>query len=477
MAKRDWYLLGIIVIAAAFFRFFLLTELPPGLYPDEAMNGNNALEAIKTGEWKVFYPENNGREGLFMNIQAVSLMLFGVNEPWALRFPSPIFGTLTVVGFFFLLYELALLSRLRSPILPAFLGSFFMATSFWHINFSRIGFRAIMAPFFLVWGAYFLLFAFRSHRFRAAILAGAAIGLGFYSYIAYRVMPAVFIIFVPYFIRRRAFWHIAAGAIISAVIVALPLFAYYVSNPSDFLGRTSQVSIFQGGQPARDLAKNTALTIGMIFAKGDGNWRHNIAGAPQVFYPVAFLFFLGLFRGIRRFAEYDKFFFIWFILAMLPVVISNEGIPHALRAILMIPPIMGIAASGGEWIWRVLEGSWRAKYRNALAAAFFALLFAQAYYAYFIAWGSSEEAKGAFAESHVAVGKAVNAMGYRQDTYIVVGGGVDVRGVPMPAQTVMFITDSFLPEDRAAKRIHYLTRPEYEAGKSLLDPRYVFFAD
>ncbi len=75
-------LLVIILIIASFLRLYNITETPPGLYPDEAMNGNNALEVLSTGHFKVFYPENNGREGLFINIQAVFLKFFD-NKPWA----------------------------------------------------------------------------------------------------------------------------------------------------------------------------------------------------------------------------------------------------------------------------------------------------------------------------------------------------------------------------------------------------------
>lgn len=52
-----------------------LTWAPPGLYPDEAMNGNNALEANRTGDYKTFYPDNNGREAIFIH-QAQSIKLF-----------------------------------------------------------------------------------------------------------------------------------------------------------------------------------------------------------------------------------------------------------------------------------------------------------------------------------------------------------------------------------------------------------------
>ena len=67
MTRKEFYAVVLIFLVAAFLRFQNLALLPPGLYPDEAMNGNNVLEASKTGNWKVFYPANNGREGLFIN--------------------------------------------------------------------------------------------------------------------------------------------------------------------------------------------------------------------------------------------------------------------------------------------------------------------------------------------------------------------------------------------------------------------------
>src|SRR3989344_9223913 len=157
LKNKTLLLVVLILIIATFLRLYHITETPPGLYPDEAMNGSNAQEAIATGNFKVFYPENNGREGLFMNIQALSLMAFSVNEPWALRFPSAIFGIFTVLGLYFLARELF---GKEVGLLAAFL----LATSFWHIMFSRIGFPAIMAPFFITWALYFLLKSFNQAR-------------------------------------------------------------------------------------------------------------------------------------------------------------------------------------------------------------------------------------------------------------------------------------------------------------------------
>src|SRR5215831_8422619 len=88
-------LLVAILAVAAFLRFYQLPTFPEGVQIDEAMNGSNILQILETGEYHVFYPENMGREGLFINLQAVASSILG-NEPWVLRSVSATFGVLTV---------------------------------------------------------------------------------------------------------------------------------------------------------------------------------------------------------------------------------------------------------------------------------------------------------------------------------------------------------------------------------------------
>ena len=195
--KKILSLLFLTIALGAFFRFYVINEVPLGLYPDEAMNGNNALEAIATGDFKAFYPENNGREGFFINIQAISLWIFG-NTPWALRIVSSLFGTLTILGVYLAAKELffrrkKLKNHAASSI--GLLSAFFLATSYWHLNFSRIGFRAIMLPFFASFGIYFLLKGLRRQSIANIVAAGICIGLGLETYIAFRFMP--FVLMVP----------------------------------------------------------------------------------------------------------------------------------------------------------------------------------------------------------------------------------------------------------------------------------------
>ena len=61
--KWTWVILAAILTIAASLRFYGLEAAPPGLYIDEAADGANAVQAWESGDFRVFYPEDNGREG------------------------------------------------------------------------------------------------------------------------------------------------------------------------------------------------------------------------------------------------------------------------------------------------------------------------------------------------------------------------------------------------------------------------------
>ena len=105
LVVNRWSLVIIVIIITAFFRLYNIIDLPPGLYPDEAIYANNGVEAWETGNFKIFYPENNGREGLWPNIIGFFIIKFG-HEPWVPRSVAAIFGILTVLGVYFLTKEL-----------------------------------------------------------------------------------------------------------------------------------------------------------------------------------------------------------------------------------------------------------------------------------------------------------------------------------------------------------------------------------
>lgn len=327
-----------ILIIAVFFRFYKITQMPPGLYPDEAMNGNNALEAVATNNFKIFYPENNGREGLFINIQAFSVAFWGP-EPWALRSVSAIFGILTVLGLYLLAKELFRKFQIspNSAIIIALLSSFFLAVSFWHTNFSRIGFRAIMLPFLTTFSFYFLFKGFRRGKILDFVWAGIFMGLGFHTYIAFRIVPfvviAVLILKLIELIKGSPSINSETNLIfpersvaeskddvrkenikefllsiliygLFALLAVLPIFYYFYAHPADFIGRAGQVSVFASQDKFAELTKSALLTFGQFNIFGDTNWRHNYAGSPLLFWPVGIFFLIGTWICIKNCFNY-----------------------------------------------------------------------------------------------------------------------------------------------------------------------------
>ena len=511
---------------AVFFRFYQLSEIPPGLYPDVAINGNDALGALETKEFKVFYPENNGREGLFINLIALSFYIFGISV-WAIKLVPAIIGVLTTLGIYLMTKELfgheirkhanirndenqnkKSFSHIRKSFafcsdIVALLSAFFLSVSFWHVNFSRLGFRAIMVPFILVWGFYFLFKAIRMMRIKRIedtdkfakkihfilytsyfILSGLIFGLGFHTYISFRVAPlilaVIFLIEIYNFFKIKKFyvssfrfqvipWLLFFLAI---VIAASPMIIYFYNNPQDFMGRTGQVSVLSSAQPLKELAISAAKSLGMFNFWGDCNWRHNFACKPALPAPVGILFLIGflwaifqIWNSARKRAPWRKissappneihcfwspaqislFLLTWFFAMLLPAALINEGLPHSLRAIGTIPPVYIFAGIGGNWVIKKFQVS-SFKFQVVGKIILFAFLIWLPLYSfdlYFIQWGKNSIVKGAFTQNYVDIGNYLNNLPPETKKYVVVNeGGVPVlypNGIPVPAQTIIFI--------------------------------------
>lgn len=466
--------LVVIVGLGAFFRFYEITEIPLGLYPDEAMNGSNAMEALETGQFKVFYPENNGREGLFINIQALSIKIFG-NEPWALRVVSALVGTLTILAVYLLAKELFKNQAV------ALLSSFFLATSFWHINFSRIGFRAIMVPLLASCGTYFFLKGLRDGKIWNMVFAGVFIGLGFHTYIAFRFVPFVLVVPIIWYLwkwwkENQKICHPCLTILFMFVtfVTALPIGYYFLQNPQDFFGRSGQVSIFSAESPLTEFAKSNISTMGMFFIKGDCNWRHNFNCQPELYWLVAIFFAVGILVALKNFKSLPHLTMLaWLFFLSLPATLTREGLPHALRSIGMIPPIMILAGLGAWKIWEVTKDLLEAQRQKRptyvgqlsriqkeiviLGLLFLLVIPLVTFRTYFVYWAHNPNTYFAFATDLLHLGQFLDKLPDDTRKYVVVNlPGTEVRDIPMPAQTVMFATDTFKEEKRQKKNMTYL---------------------
>ncbi len=456
-------ILLIIVFIGGFLRIYKLHSIPPGLYPDEAMNANDAFD----NPGQPFYPENNGREGLYMNLVFLSFKIFGINV-FALRFVSAIIGTITILGLYLLTKELFSFLRYKGAETIALFSSFFLAVSFWHINFSRIGFRGILLPFCFTFCFYFLFKGLRTKSIFSFIYAGIFLGLGFYTYSAYRmsflIFLAVFSIYFMWALRKKEIKNFFLNSFVftlAALITAFPLIYYFINNPGTFFGRLGQVSVFSQENPIKSFLISTFAHLYMLNIRGDCNWRHNLSGSPQLFFPIGILFILGLAIGFRRCLLAHKkkdfkrllvfyFLFSWFFAMLLPGALTYEGIPHSLRTIGVIPVCYIFAALGAFNLYEKIKkvGTRKAMVIILISACF---LVSWQFHKYFYTYAKNENLKGAFTENLLELGQFINAQSDK--VYVIVNqGGTPVPwpdGIAMPAQTLIFIEKTKYQKARA----------------------------
>lgn len=355
--------LAFVMFVAVLFRTVGLGTVSPGLDPDEALNGNEGFDAAQTHQYRVFYPLNNGREGLFINLLGASESAFGAGLV-ALRIPAAVIGSLTVL-FVFLLGEELLGWRVAA------FGSFFLATSFWHVAVSRTAFRAILMPLLLTASLYLMVKALRSNDARArlwwAAAGGLLYGLGFHSYIAYRISPLVALAFAvaDLWRRRRSSEATRPWAVVMAVwwgaamVAALPIVLYFVHHPADFAGRMNELSMLRRAHPAKAVWNGTRAAVMQFNVRGDSDWGMNISCAPLLLWPVGLLFVFGvalaLWRAVQRGSEAvaQILLLVWLVLMLVPTAISGDT--SALRSLGTVTPVFLLAGLAAAWIFQRLR--------------------------------------------------------------------------------------------------------------------------
>ncbi len=224
----------------------------------------------------------------------------------------------------------------------------------------------------------------------------------------------------------------------------------------------------------------------MFFSRGDCNWRHNLNCQPQLNLLVAVFFVLGLalvvyqsFRKPYTLYPISYILFVWLFFMSLPATLTREGLPHALRSIGVIPPVMIFAGLGAwqsvQWILTRLERQktkWPQsahqldRIHKEVLLLFILLLLTVpllTYRQYFIQWAANPNTYFAFTTDIWHLGRFLNAMPPDIEKYVIVNlSGVDIRGIPAPAETVMFATDTFMEQRGNEKNIKYILPEELD---------------
>jgi DNA-binding beta-propeller fold protein YncE/4-amino-4-deoxy-L-arabinose transferase-like glycosyltransferase len=421
--RKELILLAVICAIGAFLRFYQLQSIPFGLFFDEATNGLDAIRVIRQRVYPVYFEANYGRGALFIYLLALSFKLLGVSV-LAMRLVTAVLGVLTILAFYFLFRQL-FGSRL------GLVGAYLIATSRWHINFSRVVFDAVLLPLLVALSFYFLFKGLRSRRRTDFLWGGLALGLGLHTYASFRLIPFVIAIFLLYkiliergFVRRSGLG--VAIFVLASFVVFAPLGQYALNNWKAFTSRSKEASILtKRDQPdlAKALWNNTRAHLLMFNYQGDRNGRHNLPGEPMLDFATAVLFALGLGYSLYRWREPRCFFFLaCFVVLLLGGILSVDfEAPQALRAIGSLPAACFFACLTLERLWMGCQRSFGSRSGLPTLAIIVPLMVYSGwanFHTYFYRQARDFAVWNAFSTPETLTARTMKALGHEYDFYV-----------------------------------------------------------
>jgi 4-amino-4-deoxy-L-arabinose transferase-like glycosyltransferase len=366
-------MLCLIVLLGAALRFYQLGTTPHGLYFDEASIGYNALLIDSKGidEHGVSYPLWFAAFGeykmpVYIYLTAIAVSLLGPTT-FAVRVVSALFGTLTIIVFFFLVKELSRKSSQPYKDALPYVASLLLALSSWHLQFSHAGFEATVAAFLYLTGLLCSLLFWRTRRLWPLLLAALSFVLTLYTYDGYRPLTPLTIALLSWLAiwQERKLWKLVVCVLLLFGVASIPI-ALFNLSPSG-LARFSQVSAFHDFTnlplwqqlifiPATYLRNYLSyFSFGFLFGNGDGIARHQPVGFGTLLYwqlPFLLLGLLALVKTKQSVLKLTTFFL--FLLAPLAAATALPS-PHTLRSLLMVFPLCMIVGVGMLASFKVLR--------------------------------------------------------------------------------------------------------------------------
>ena len=372
-----------LALAVVLLRLHRLAELPPGLFYPEGAHGVNALQVLQ-GEHAVFFPEDNGREGLAVYAIALTIPFWG-RTALAVRLPTALASAGTVFVIFWL--GRLLFGRDESGratpwrgLLIGGVGAGLLAVSLGQTILGRTAFRGNHLPLLLSLCLALLWSGWRrpvrhGGTWWRVVLAGVCAGLLPYTYIPARLTPFLFLFFgLSFLLPLRAITRARVRAELPWVgvfvgvagLVAAPILVHFALHPDHFGAHSSSLLIFQ---PGRSQGDPLGAFLGNVWAhllafgfRGDPNWRHNFPDQPMLNPWEAFFFWLAVGMAVWRWQRRPAYrlLLLWLGTLILPAMLAADPPPNTLRLIGAAPAIYLLIGVGVWEAFRLLKERCRA---------------------------------------------------------------------------------------------------------------------
>lgn len=351
-----------LLVAAYLLRGTGTAQIPTTLSGDEGSVGLSAVQFLNGNANSPFSVGWFSFPSLYFAFQSVGIAIWG-HATEALRIPSALVGSLTVVALYWLVR--ALFDR---P--TAILAAAYLLASHYHIHFSRIGLNNVYDGLFAVVAYAGIWHGWKTGRRASFVLGGIALGLGQYFYVAIRVLPLLLLMWAAaaYLTQRQRFRErfpdLALSAIV-ALIIYLPLGLFFLAYPQEFAAPMNRVTIFQGwldqevlltGMSASRIVFSQMLKAAQGFTHLPLRLLYD-PGVPLLLGSAGALFLLGVFIALWNISLRSLFL----LLPLLSVVFLSgfsQDPPASQRYVAAIPVVAILVALPLGMLWRWLCTLW-----------------------------------------------------------------------------------------------------------------------
>lgn len=461
---------AIVVVAAAFLRFWQLNSLPPGLYETGAQIGLEALRLLEHGTLPGLTAAN-GYAPLWVWLQAGPIALLGHTE-LALRLLPALFGTLAV-------YTTWLWTRLWFGPRVGWLAAFLLAVSPWAITLSRNGIEAGAYPLLVTLTLWLATRAWlhrtvASHLALAAVLAADLLT----GPIGWLIVAVTLSLGLVQLIRTHQLTTVSRARMMGLAGLAAGLagLGYLIGTSLGSLKNLPAVA--QLTSSIATLGSNLVKTLLMFNVRGDENYRHNLSGTPMLNAFVGLMFIAGIIVSVGRLHHRAyRLLLVLFIAFLFPAVITTVGVPNAARAVAVLPIVITIAAIGVSYMLELWYATFpiNSAARSVGQAAIIVLLALtafQGYTQYFRAWAGSSQVYTAYNEGVVQIAHRLTTDKFTGTRYIVAAPSeqavIDYLNHQKTAYTPIAASDiAALPVGAGSRQFMIATDSRAEASKTL----------
>lgn len=361
--------LAIIICIAAFLRLWHLDGVPITPNWDEVAIGYNSYSLLLTGmdEYAEKYPFvlrsfNDYKPALYLYVLIPFIKFLGLSV-MTLRLPSALFGIASVVGTFYLTWELLRLRGINGTNFKviSLISALLLAISPWHIQFSRAAFEANLALTFCIFGLLFFLLSLKRPTF--LILSAIFYGFSIHAYHSTRLFVPLFVIGLL-FIFRNHFLKNPKRLIVPALVMflfVLPFVFFLIQNKGyQIFGRATQTSVFASNQP-QGLESIYRIGSGYIshfspnwlFLTGDNDRHHAPSTGLLYLWELPFLI-AGVIYLLKHKSRFRTVLLLWILLSPLPAAFTTE-VPHAIRTLIFLPAFQIIVVLGIMEVVKILK--------------------------------------------------------------------------------------------------------------------------